>query len=183
MVYYLRKAAGMPLPVLFRKVRARLAACGKTRAKRYKALFVATYAGQSPGLAPAALGRLRLTGCAKEVTALADLYCEHYFDLLGSGWVKVEMGMTARGLEGHRYRGGTAVPRINRSNARTSARIAARLSENYRPIDWQIDFREPLSTPWQNPCHPWRVLHLAVPGLRRRSAGYFSGIPRCRRSP
>ena len=140
-IYYLRKAAGMPPPVLFRKAKARIVACLKNNIRRYKALFLATYAEESPVLAPAALGRVRAAaGCAKEVTALADLYCEHYFDLLGSGWVKVEPGMAARGLEGHRYRG-AAAPRINRANAKTSAKIAARLSENYRPIDWQIDFK------------------------------------------
>ena len=61
---------------------------------------------------------------------------------------------------------------------------------------WLYNKRKPRKTPWQNPCHPWRVLlilgkasyarqrgHLAVPGLHRRIAGSFSGLLRCRQSP
>src|ERR1700683_3670690 len=40
---------------------------------------------------------------ARNILLLAELFRGHRFDLLGSGWVRVEHGMHCRGLGGHRH--------------------------------------------------------------------------------
>ena len=64
---------------------------------------------------------------------VSELYVNHYFDLLGSGWVQVKRGMRCRGMEGYRYapkdhirvdqRGGWLRGLLNRSNLAEAQRI------------------------------------------------------------
>lgn len=85
------------------------------------------------------------------VGALAELYREHRFDLLGSGWVRVEHGMRCAGVEGHVYPSGPPVDadgegewlrgRIDPGNLKESRRIWRMVDAGYRPIDWQLDFK------------------------------------------
>ncbi len=80
-----------------------------------------------------------------------DHYLAHQFDLLGSGWTKIEYGMQCRGLHGHYYLKGAAVncdtggnwlaEHVNRGNLAKARRIWALVDSDYEPIDWQIDFR------------------------------------------
>ena len=88
----------------------------------------------------------------EQIKLLSDLYLNHYFDLLGSGWVRIEYGMKCRGLEGYRYDMGSRVAfdregkwlagRINRSNLHESRRIWQMIGDkDYLPIDWQLDFK------------------------------------------
>ena len=81
-----------------------------------------------------------------KIIAGADKICEHIFDLLGSGPVKVHYGMKAKGFEGHCYD-----MKINSDKAHSSSFIgqkkalSARGHEpsaiSYEPIDWHIDFK------------------------------------------
>ncbi len=83
--------------------------------------------------------------------ALARLYTEHRFDLLGSGWVRVAHGLACAGLEGHRYPPGPAVQadsgsawlrgRLNPANLPEAQRIWGLIDPGYVPIDWQLDFK------------------------------------------
>ncbi|NGX50644.1 MAG: Heparin-sulfate lyase [Chlamydiae bacterium] len=69
---------------------------------------------------------------------------DHHFNLLGSGWVEVRPGMQAEGVEGHLYPSQAALPlseRINASNLDYAERVAGFIDPEYRPIDWQIDFK------------------------------------------
>lgn len=81
--------------------------------------------------------------------ALADRYLRHEFDVLGSGWVNVRYGMTAKGFEEINY-SDTSVTlesalqdlspeKLN--NAHQLLEHAAQLVEGYIPIDWHIDFK------------------------------------------
>lgn len=82
---------------------------------------------------------------------IVEIYLEHGFDLLGSGWVQVYHGMKCRGLEGYRYDMGTTLTideqgqwltaRINSSNLAESQRICQLVDSEYIPIDWHIDFK------------------------------------------
>jgi hypothetical protein len=82
---------------------------------------------------------------------VAILYCNHYFDLLGSGWVNVKHGMDVSGFEGHKYNFETPVYNfnkdkfikkiVNKANYSTSKKIFNLISGNYIPIDWHIDFK------------------------------------------
>jgi hypothetical protein len=88
---------------------------------------------------------------AGRIAALARLSLEHRFDLLGSGWVKVEHGLRCRGLEGRRFPAQPPVRpdpagrwlegRINRANLAESQSIWSLIQEPYQPLDWQLDYR------------------------------------------
>jgi hypothetical protein len=87
----------------------------------------------------------------EHVGALAALHGEHRFDLLGSGWVRVEHGMRCAGVEGHVYPPGDPVDadgegewlrgRIDPGNLEESRRIWRMVDAGYQPIDWQLDFK------------------------------------------
>lgn len=87
----------------------------------------------------------------ESITRAAGNYIEHKFDLLGSGWVDVCHGMTCRGLEGHRYPSGPFVDpdpegrwlagRVTAANLPECRRVWALVDLDYRPIDWQLDFK------------------------------------------
>ncbi|MFB6320376.1 heparinase II/III family protein [Saccharicrinis sp. FJH54] len=84
---------------------------------------------------------------------LSDYYISHRFDLLGSGWVGVGYGDDSLGLEGSHYsmnvkienfdKKGEWLRKILRKNDfRKSASIWKMINdENYKPIDWQKDFK------------------------------------------
>jgi hypothetical protein len=93
---------------------------------------------------------------AAEISALANSYWEHRFDLLGSGWVKIYHGMSCAGVEGRRFEPGPPVAadaggrwlegRINASNLEESRRIWKLIfsdpaGDTYIPIDWHLDFK------------------------------------------
>lgn len=76
---------------------------------------------------------------------------DHRFDLLGSGWVQVALGLQAAGVEGSRYPASetpadgdvvaSAVQRLNHANRTEARRIRALVDADYVPIDWQLDFK------------------------------------------
>jgi hypothetical protein len=78
-------------------------------------------------------------------------YLNHKFDLLGSGWVEINYGMQCKGVGKYKYekilppqidRDGLWLKgRINSSNLTESRAIWKLIDEDYKPIDWQIDFK------------------------------------------
>lgn len=112
------------------------------------AYFGSTYEPVKDGQPPALGGYAPEMAAAvlapqwEPIAAITGQYLDHRFDLLGSGWVRVGHGMRCRGFEGHRYRpvapsAGTVSPG-NRARARAIRRLT---DPDYRPIDWQIDFK------------------------------------------
>ncbi len=61
--------------------------------------------------------------------------CEHIFDLLGSGPIKVHYGMKVKGFEGYYYN-----TQIKSKELATVHRSPFTI-HNYEPIDWHIDFK------------------------------------------
>lgn len=114
-----------------------------------------------------------LRGGAERIAALAELYREHRFDLLGSGWVRVEHGMRPAGVEGHRYDPGAPVRadadgawlagRIDPGNLAASTRIWRMVDAGYRPIDWQLDFKSGYR--WSERTWYRRIRFGALPGV------------------
>jgi len=83
---------------------------------------------------------------------LCDMYLEHSFDLLGSGYVNVTYDMTCQGVEGNIYNGslhinnfdieGTWLNKILLKHHLKFARnIWNHIDRGYIPIDWQMDFK------------------------------------------
>ena len=70
-----------------------------------------------------------------KIIADADKICEHIFDLLGSGPVKVYYGMKAKGFKGHSYD-----TQIRRGEL-TLIHHSPFTIHKYQPIDWHIDFK------------------------------------------
>ncbi|QOY52687.1 heparinase II/III family protein [Candidatus Sulfurimonas baltica] len=58
---------------------------------------------------------------------LSQMYCEHKFDLLGSGWVENSYASVALGVEGYTYDMNMPAPKS--------------ISAEYEPIDWQKDYK------------------------------------------
>lgn len=58
---------------------------------------------------------------------LSRMYCEHRFDLLGSGWVKNSYDSVALGVEGYKYEMNVQAPQS--------------IADEYEPIDWQKDYK------------------------------------------
>jgi hypothetical protein len=98
---------------------------------------------------------------------LGDHYRAHRFDLLGSGRVKVQYGMSCAGFAGHVYppqpsvhadpEGAWLRGQVNGSNLAAARDLWRRVADaTYQPIDWQLDFRS---------------------GYRWRADAHFSTLP------
>lgn len=92
-------------------------------------------------------------------------YFEHKFDLLGSGWVEVKYGMACGGIQNYLFdkvsppdidsSGEWLNKRINYSNLRQSKSIWKLIDVDYKPIDWQIDFKSGYR--WSEKVHSKRI--------------------------
>ncbi len=79
-----------------------------------------------------------------EIFALANNFIAHRFNLLGSGWVAVSPDCQCPGFEGYNYSGNAGEyegREINHYNTVISDEIAGLIKGDYKPIDWQLDFR------------------------------------------
>jgi hypothetical protein len=91
---------------------------------------------------------------------------DHHFNLLGSGLVEVKYGMQAKGLEGHVYPCQAALPlkeRINAANLEHAEKVWALLDHDYKPIDWQIDFKSGYR--WSEKTRSHRIQYGHLPGV------------------
>jgi uncharacterized heparinase superfamily protein len=85
----------------------------------------------------------------KNLMELADRFCRHQFNLLGSDWICLNRGLQAKGIENVKYDTGEKFSNIieiiaksiNENNREEAHRIAHMIRGDYLPIDWQIDFR------------------------------------------
>lgn len=103
---------------------------------------------------------------------LCDRYIAHEFDLLGSGWVRVQHGLRAAGVEGHTYPPATAVDadasgrwligRVSKANLLEAQRLWRIVDDTYQPIDWQIDFKS--GCRWDERSHFRRLSYGRHPG-------------------
>ncbi len=88
----------------------------------------------------------------KAATYLLDMYLNHYFDLLGSGFVKIDYNLEPFGIEGIKYDmspkitefdcGGEWLSNILlKPHINYSKKLWNQIDSGYDPIDWQIDFK------------------------------------------
>ena len=103
-----------------------------------------------------------------EISSLGQLYLQHRFDLLGSGWNQVRYGMECPGLEGHRYSGSehlrveSALSRLNGANRIEAQRLRSLIDGEYEPIDWQLDFKSGYR--WSESVWYQDVAYVGIPG-------------------
>jgi hypothetical protein len=75
----------------------------------------------------------------------------HRFNLLGSGWQKIEYNMVCEGFYGAKYTCQTLetnsnkfeslIARVSNPNKQISSRVRSLISKEYEPIDWHLDFK------------------------------------------
>jgi hypothetical protein len=86
-----------------------------------------------------------LASHAETILQITDLYLQHRFDLLGSGWVQVAHGMKTAGFNGTAYPPeyvpGDISLRLNPGNRAHAVRLRKQIDRHYVPIDWHIDFK------------------------------------------
>lgn len=79
-----------------------------------------------------------------------NLYHQHFFDILGSGWTQVKHKKKYSGFEGNNYSNkleqkfsffNKTENKINHSNRDHSEKLNKKLDKNYIPIDWQVDIK------------------------------------------
>lgn len=152
---YARRLLSMPPDRALRLAAAYAERAARRALRHRRALRASTYGDPA---APVPLERyfhpLPHEALAPHAAAVAERtarFLEHRFDLLGSGWVRVEHGMRCAGVEGHSYDPGPAVDadpagawlrgRVNAANLPEARRVWGLVGPGYRPIDWQLDVK------------------------------------------
>lgn len=107
-----------------------------------------------------------------QIRDLTSLYMNHYFDLLGSGWLNVKYNMKCRGLEKYQYtskkievdkNSDWIKNLINKGNQNYSEYVRSHISSSYVPIDWRIDFKSGYT--WDSKKHYSELALNTVPGI------------------
>ena len=83
------------------------------------------------------------------LAALAERYVRHEFNVLGSGWQQVRIGMDVEGFEGKNFADTTLtyeearreIPSFYHTRHDELMALAGELVPRYAPIDWQIDIK------------------------------------------
>lgn len=98
-----------------------------------------------------ALDRAVLAPHATALRELARRTCRHQFDLLGSGWVRVDRGQAYAGFGAWKYKAAPPLPADWRNavaaeawpgnQPQAAALLALITDKSYRPMDWHADFK------------------------------------------
>ena len=105
----------------------------------------------------------------EEIIDEADRICDHEFDLLGSGRVKVDYNLKAKGFEGYVYKNNLRDDEINIINKKINQKlgeifhIADNKYDAYKPIDWHIDFKSGYR--WDNKIWYKKIKYGHLPGI------------------
>lgn len=151
---YLRRALELPPHLVLARAGYHARRLLAQRLRRQHDMRTATFvkSGTSNLVPRLALGADQVpAGLAAQLPELTRRYLDHRFDLLGSGWVKVYHGLTAAGVEGHRFppapvvsadmAGNWLAGQVTRANLPEAQRLWCLIDGPYWPIDWQIDFK------------------------------------------
>lgn len=120
---------------------------GRARDARWPGLRLAEGRAELHSLIPAEV----IAAQSAPDEAAIRAWCDHRFDLLGSGPVQVKHGAQVYGFEEYRYDPGPAIDadpagawlagRIDAANLVAAQAIWKLIHPGYLPIDWQLDFR------------------------------------------
>ena len=115
--------------------------------------------------------KIKVIGCIPKPVLIN--YLNHRFDLLGSGWVEIKYGMQCKGLGKYKYEnkfppqidqdGVWLNGRINLSNLTESSSLWKLINKDYKPIDWQIDYKSGFR--WSERTYSKRIQFGDLPGV------------------
>lgn len=129
--HYIKKALSMPPQELAKKVVNKINTKVKNKIQRSRDLSKGTRINFDVPLIQNSyidIKQLDTSNIDSKVARyLSQMYCEHRFDLLGSGWVKNSYDSVALGVEGYKYEMNVLAPKS--------------VADGYEPIDWQKDFK------------------------------------------
>jgi hypothetical protein len=129
--FYLKKAFSMPPQKLAKKVINKIHVKLKNKLQRSKDLNQGTHINFNFPIIKNSyidIDRLDVSNIDSKVAQhLSQMYIEHRFDLLGSGWVQNSYNSAALGVEGYKYNMNVPAPES--------------IANEYEPIDWQKDFK------------------------------------------
>ena len=108
----------------------------------------------------------------------SERYLKHYFNILGSGWVKIYYGIEAKGMHGYKYlesaqmsfdKALDELPRFQQGKAREIFEVIESINPRYEPIDWQVDYKSGYR--WSADI-PWRNIRYGyMPGIDLKMPG------------
>lgn len=129
--HYIKRALSMPPQELAKKIVNKINTKVKNKLQRSKDLKKGTHINFKVPLIQNSyidVKQLDTSNIATKVAQyLSQMYCDHRFDLLGSGWVKNSYDSVALGVEGYKYDMNISAPKS--------------VANGYEPIDWQKDFK------------------------------------------
>lgn len=99
--------------------------------------------------------------CKFQLVALYNLYMQHQYDLLGSGFVKLSYKLDARGFGGKKYIS-RQMPLYDKI---AKAKLKRKCTDDYEPINWFVDFKSGFFFfPWLYSCKEkcYRVMNEKV---------------------
>jgi hypothetical protein len=170
-----------PPQVIAKKIWNRVGKITKSRA--YHRLITNNDLRQSPSPKIAhqffKLNKADISELSKETSQyLVDMYTAHRFDLLGSGWVCLDYNEESFGLENYQYdcalnihpdTGGDWLSRIvipkHLHFSKKLWSLAMSVNPNYKPIDWQRDFKTGFRYNARVDFHRQRQLQAEYPGV------------------
>ena len=110
---------------------------------------------------------------ANTIRIMSAMTLDHQFDLLGSGWVKVERNRRREGLRGHVYEpqrlddsrpyGTWLAEHVTPGNLKAAARIGGLVSPGYAPLSWEEDFKSGYR--WPVDAHRTQLTYGDKPGV------------------
>lgn len=151
--HFARRCQGLSVRQVVGKAIARAEACRRKMLQRRRDASHGSYTVNPPiGKFLSYLSAVPEKAAGLNVNhGLIAWYCDHRFDLLGSGWRQVRHGMLCQGTLGHRYDGGPVIEpdakgdwlagHVNTPNVTQAQRIWRLVDPDYVPIDWQLDFK------------------------------------------
>lgn len=129
--HYIKKALSMPPQELAKKVVNKINIKVKNKIQRSRDLRYGTHIDFNvPPIQNSYIDIKELNTSKIDIKLaryLSQMYCEHRFDLLGSGWVKNSYDSVALGVEGYKYDMDISAPK--------------NVANGYEPIDWQKDYK------------------------------------------
>lgn len=147
----LGRALGMSPLALARRLASGTRIRAEDGARRKADLYSSTYSSEAHGSLRRIIPDLPVLNARTFESRAVKNYCQHYFDLLGSGWTRVRYGMPCVGLGGIVFEpsvreiSGPDTERlrelVNEPNLTEAKRLWSLLPSEYQPIDWQLDFK------------------------------------------